>query len=770
MVSFEIVITKADTTATITYTQADSNSRVLGRKLKWNENYPRFFSMILSNSSTTPAQNLLSSSYTGWSDGTPRMIDVGDLVKYSLYPTDSGSKTEVFYGAITKMNQSDDGKLNIEAEDFLKWFENQTVSRNIFGNYRDSIKHDTSYSAAAGCWQIEDVTDSGILQPLVLVQYAGGDEAIRMGVDQDSARNAKLIMVAQKFYPTQELLLGFSVIADDGNMNNVQYMICPADSSGDPDTANAIYDDSSGYIGGGASGYREWTRHFDAPLEVEIGKPYYFIVKSLEASYDQDIAIDDNPPNVVNEYLYESGGAWTTVAGKSVCVALGVATYEDIDPADYEVDESSDVINVYALPSGVLEATYWEETEWDLVSCNQRAQLHYYYGNTDLETVFDKILGLDAGVTGSTSTDLDRTIQLYRTRGKSLGACLRELADLFETGGTYSGRQHCVAHYQSGGLQYVKVGFRYKAADAACRILSDSTTTDTELRIIGIDLTKKIQNRASGVVIIGKDPNTGMPLVASRHDRGKATSFYDKCRFPVIDTISDESLTTLADVNKAAYAYLDSKNRDEWEGAITISGIFPDFIQLSTASAYYGSGRPITVSYARLGLSAQAFKVTGVVVYEDYTEVSVNNRDYLLENWLTETVYRSKKSEAFQSPDDLIGSMFFECYEDAVHNGTYYMQLCNASGTAIDGSERVLCTKFVSSDYTQNGYNIITYHAEFEMGNGYTTDGTDIITHIELYAAASGGAAVAQYVLTNAEQFAKWKTMRVILDYNVKAS
>jgi hypothetical protein len=769
-----LVITYMDTGPFIKYTDNSNDSRIMGREFHHTENHPRKVVFKLDNATTVAADNLLSSSFTGWSDGVAQALDEGDSVRYYLYPTLTGEKTRVFDGAIQKMSEGSDGILTVEACDWLQWFENQKIGKTVYKNYRDSVKKDLAWVDANNRYEITGITDAGILQPLVSLQVASNDECIDLGDSGDSTYNIKQAAIAQKFYATKPLMCGVG-LSSPGLVHSppdVQFKILPCNSSGNPDTTAPLLEGTIGVDGGttGSPWYWPWTYWFDEPLELVVGRPYYIYLNEPSAT-DQYVDIEDAPRYEVTEYKYWNGAAWVAVTDHVLLSSIHQAEYVDVPPGDYAVDEAADKIYIYKRPSGMKQAKFFNAVAGmqDEAYVNKRCLLHYYYGTRTLEEAFTSLIGLDPDVTASVSTDCDRTLPLYRTKGKSLGECLRELSDLFETSGTYSGYQHAIGHYRLGGIDYIKAGHRYALSDASVATFSDSSATDEELRITGCSLTKKAGDRPSGVIVVGKDA-FGYPLVAARDDRGKADSFRVKCKFPVVEQIFDDNLKTLADVNDAAFRYLDSVSRDIWEGQITVSGIYPELMRLLTSSKYYGSGRIITLNYAKLGISALKMKVTGIVVREDSTEITVNNTDSLLVNWLTKTVGRSEKSESFTSPEDLQGHYFFSCWENAVHDGTYYMQLCNASGVAITGSTRVLCTKFPSASYSSGGYNTISYHAEFEMDNGYTIDGTDVITHIELYAAATGGSAVTQYALRTAEQFPKWKTQRIICEYTVKAS
>ena len=94
------------------------------RRLTRNENDISTLEFQLSNGSNVAAENFLSSSYAGWSGGVTGALQLGDYVKYSLYPTKAPTtKTQYFYGKIVELQQTQDGQLHVKALDYLKKLE-----------------------------------------------------------------------------------------------------------------------------------------------------------------------------------------------------------------------------------------------------------------------------------------------------------------------------------------------------------------------------------------------------------------------------------------------------------------------------------------------------------------------------------------------------------------------------------------------------------------------------------------------------------------------
>jgi hypothetical protein len=263
-------------------------------------------------------------------------------------------------------------------------------------------------------------------------------------------------------------------------------------------------------------------------------------------------------------------------------------------------------------------------------------------------------------------------------------------------------------------------------------------------------------------MVIGKAAD-GSPLICQRDDRAMTTSFRTKSKMVLLDTLTDESLNTLAEVDRKAWQMLDGYARGTWEGTITVAGVYPDLFDLNTASATYGAGGHIHLNYSPLGITGSAeFHVKGIVLHENTTEVQITNQDLLVLNVFTDSRGRAERSEAFAAPDDPFQYIFISGFYDGVEAAA---TLCSADNTPLARSYRVPCTKFTS----RSAYNTNTYHAEFEIFNGYA-ETPELITSVELYDAATGGVEQAHIDLSTSERVYKWSTTKVIAEVHCKAS
>ena len=485
------------------------------------------------------------------------------------------------------------------------------------------------------------------------------------------------------------------------------------------------------------------------------GAPAFFIEPEDVGSY------------AIDEYMYNTGGGETFVANENLNFNIDQAVYNTQDAKEhYFVDADDKIYLANADPITTVDSYY---------GAFYRGRVGYYYGTITKEAVCDRLIQANTGLNAETDANLDRTFGVYSTRGKSILACLREVCDVFENSGSWDGYQSVFASYLNGSVPTCQVNKRKKTSDPSTYILShgDDTANDDEHIIIGEPKLKKTNRRNyARVTVVGKGRDEE-PLVCTRSDEGLSTSFWEQMK-GMAETlvITDESLNSLEEVDKAAYAMLDAVQRDVWEGSIRLSGQHKGVFDWNTSSDTYGSGNIITLNWSPLGISATKFKVKGMVLTPLTTEIFISNVDPALKNRLTEGWGRSVRGESFHSPVGLPGVVYGFSYAAAtITAATLYMELCDSAGTALPGQRRVLCTKYANTDY-----NLNVYHAEFAPGNGYSST-IGGVGQVKLYTARTGGAAANTIDLTRTvdsitvdEEVDKFKTMKLIFEVLADAS
>lgn len=779
------IISKQAGTGTITFDSTTDNSRVQTYSLDWQENNPRVLRLTIDNGTPYSTSNLLSSSCNLWAGSYVGAISLGDFVQGNLWTTLSPtSAIRCFDGVITDIKANSGGVIEVTATDFLLALKNKKTDKVIFNSYRDQQVF--NMSATGGIYQITGVTDAGIVTPVSEVSLGLTETRTTLGTGTSEygipdAYMSTSTMVAQAFVSTDNAFLGFRGYYEGLSHaeGTITCVLCQ-DNSNAPGatiaTVNVAVDNTGNF-------YKDFDFvTSNSPVFLEPETRYwlkFYFTPAVGSDWCAPLRKTNATGAIISEYVYsiDSGSNWTHVASHNLTLIYDTVNYISEDVSKCYIDESTDVINVFGETTVETRLTDPAYTYYE-------ASVSYYYGTKTLEQVFESLIETKTGIRDSVSTDCDRTFKTYSTRGRDYLTCCQELCDIYEISGTYNLYQHVIAHYSDDtgdddaiGNQYIKVGFRSTLTDgtnAATFSHGWDSTTDSELRIISANLKKINNGRYSQITVIGKGMD-GNPITATVTDRALSTSIggsMPQAMAPIYK-VYNEDIRTVSEAYNLAFSLLDRMNTNAWEGSIILSGCYPDLIQTSTSSAYYGSGRIITLNWSPLGITSTKFKVKGIIATPTTTEVIITNADILNDNAYTRIQTKTNASEAFIAPVGTPTNVYYTCYHpSAVTTASLYASLENEY-SAITGLSRVLCSKITDSNYTGKNYNCNIYHAEFESWNGYTTSASPV-SKIILYTAASGGTATATYDLydtgppINDERFWKWKDQRVIIDVITK--
>jgi len=783
---YELILYRAGTAGTITLSKSGADSTVSGGVMSrtWihDENNISQLVVTLDNASLVVTENLLRSSCALWSNSVTGALQMGDYVRYSIYPTSSPStKTQVFYGKITELRPAADGTLQITARDYLQKFYRE-YNKIVFNSYNDlAIKPHTD---SGGLRTITGISESNIVIPAVFVGFATTDARTTLngtGTYLDPLYDGTNFFTdAQSFVALGDDLIGLRYYYQSGDITTDGHIHCAirADVNGLPSGTDIVY---SEYLVGLGSNVNtpvqiDFSAGTSSPAQLTKGSKYWVVFScdaTIVGTFVSIIYHTGTPTTAFDDtYWWRQlpSGTWTqSVAGDNLTLRLDFADYVEVAPADYMVD----------LPNTrlILRTSNVPVTTVDSYYSIYRGKVSYYYGTITHRDICNTLTCLMGGVAPTTSANQSQTFNLYNTIGKKLIDCFKEIVDVWELGGAWSGFQHAFMAYESGGVQYIGWGKRYTLNQAAAFIFSWSDdATDDHLRILDYTgLVNQIDVRPAGILVIGGKDVNGNPIVASVSDKSLATSFATQMEdFTNVEKISDQNIVSQPDAFRRAYAALDSYARGQWEGTIRVSGVYPDLFVLDPTDGFFGSGKIITLNISPLGIVNQPFKVRGIVVHENETEITLTNVWSSIENRTSKTFLKTDRSEAFLAQVGMEDNVYFQCFKDVALSSTpLYMVLVDAM--SVELGARVLCSYHPATSYSAAGSGLIVYHAEFEAGNDTTTSGSYPVSHINLYDAVTGGTLKATYYLYDNgppirnEQFFKWKTQRLIVDFATKA-
>jgi hypothetical protein len=201
-----------------------------------------------------------------------------------------------------------------------------------------------------------------------------------------------------------------------------------------------------------------------------------------------------------------------------------------------------------------------------------------------------------------------------------------------------------------------------------------------------------------------------------------------------------------------------------------VSGVYPDLIDMGTASTSFGSGKIITLNLSPLGISALKLKVKGVTVEANQTTITLSNDDVLVNNAQRYYNAKAQRSEAFLAPVGLVDNMYIAVFiDDVADYSPGWVELRYESGGAIPGLSKA------PTKHPVPALNLNVYHVEFEAADGHSAIGGTMVGVGMIYLRQSSGSATYKtydlYVSTapvRDERFHKFKTNRLIVDVLTK--
>ena len=719
-----VILYRKGTAGTITYRdRTDTDNKLIDYEFQCPENRKKVLTVWIDIGNTTPASNLLSSSCTLWSNAVTGALQEGDYIRFGLYQSDGSTVDVLFKGVIKNLEQSSGTVLQITAWDPSARLDETKVSTTLYTNMRKKIEFGVTWDY--GYPMVDSVSDASIQNPMVEVKVGLEGIAYTFGSGVASTERDlcgdPLFRVAQPFIASGDLLWALSVwyscsnFSTGGVPDSFRVMLVPDNGNAPASEAYVIkqWDVQA------ASANETNTQAIITPSPVNNrcwlveGEKYWLVFKALATGGARAFNIEAEQPGTdqLGSYSYHDLVSYSIITDSQLKMTMTCTLFEVQEPSDYIFDDTNDEI--------VLTKT--GHFKWWATGM---AILTYYYNTITLEDVCKGLIKLNTGLLQDVNANLDYTMKTYSTKGKSIGDCLRELMDIFETSGTFSGRQHVMAHYEDGSsIPRLKIGKRLDTTNDSETVIAsdpdDRPSNPDEWIIVGTpSLKKTTRMKYSKVTVVGKRWEDDYPIIVTVSDRAKTGSFWEKMD-GLTETliVVDDNLQTLEDCYREAYRMLDAVLKDVWEGTITLSGQHNALFDFDNTSSSFGSGKILKLYWGELGISAVKMKVTQIILRRTNTEITVNDVDVELLNRITQSLGRLDKSESFLASVGDVKTTYLETYAGITiaDAGTTTMYLYDTAGALITNCLPRDCVKTESSSY-----NLKTFHAEFERHHGET--------------------------------------------------
>lgn len=739
---------------TLTFDHSDEPKKVIDYALILNENYPSELTILFENRDG----GLIGSTYDA--DAGEGDLVLGLEVYFYLYPTLTDTKTQVFHGKIVTIKQTPDNNLEISCGCPLYSLDTKIFDTYYANTYSEEI--DVAVAILPEPWPAVLSTGDAWVEPPLSVSLCVTEEYVSHAPNSDA--NDEVNLTADDHYLQQTIprktshISNFYVQVGGGASNTATMWIglFECDTAGNATGSVIAYmtvgpHTSKWFV---ITGYPDETTSFTSIMNYakrfSTGKNYCFVFYPIGNTTVVDLYIRIADPSTYTpkaKLTTDGGTNWAEQTYSVAPLAISYSPWEDIDTK-----------NCYRLWGGSTDIyiSGYGRDDIPYTTSDAKTGMATYFKNTvTKKVVLENLINLVYLITQDrVDTNISSTFGIYRTMGKSALQCIRQICELAETG--LSNRQLVCYSALYGNVPQIMIRGRYNTDDSSVATFSDAIGTMASRRIIDANLIKTAVNRINSVIVVGD--RKGTPIYAS------AVDHVDKdVNGETTHKVVNKNLATYAECVQEARRIRDTINRSGWGGDITVSGCYPDLIDVSyNDSGDTAGGEIVTLNISPLNISSTKFKVKTVSVFPGKTMISLTDYDYTKESVLEANQQRLKYTESFVASPDIAKEFFISVRSETTQTaGDRYCELQRSGGTPISGQTRVKCTKTTDGDFT-------IYHAEFEPGNGYS-DGY-LVEEIKLYDAVSGGNLKHSGLVGPAEYFFKFKSTRVSVDFIVDTS
>lgn len=308
-----------------------------------------------------------------------------------------------------------------------------------------------------------------------------------------------------------------------------------------------------------------------------------------------------------------------------------------------------------------------------------RARITYLTteGGVPMSDVFDSIC--KAASFDCTKVSSARNVGVFRCGGDQYHNYLLALADMDEPSGSYSGRQHCFSADRTAWGR-IHLGYRHIAADASTATLyyaGDGSPGSGAIPMMRFAPMMTMRYRPCLAVTKGTKDD-GTPIILAMRDPAVAVGS--------ATTTVDSSITTIEDAALASYSAIITNRSKDWEGEVTLSGCYLDFMK---DSGTYIGGVPVRINDSRYGMAGYAARIKQVRIDfgQQTTALTLNNFSEMYANAIidsTKMAYNAGSMAVEASSSDLFTRQYVSLVTTAkVGSGAQTISIFGSGSSAI---------------------------------------------------------------------------------------
>lgn len=600
------------------------------------ENYGATATFTIVNNVRDASENMLSSSYAGWSSGTGALAP-GMYVQ--IRDTDADGYCWGTF-MIMSLNVADD-LITVTCGDYIQ------VLRATGAEYYRNIYNGSGYRTDREIGDYGSQLNTIVIDRPTGVNFAGGGagDVLYMIPEEVSkltsptARNTTSLTSRMYLgaYGDPKRIQGIvgieslTLYLQSAAGTKIEYTISLY-AGASTDGAALIYTWNEDIIGQSGT-YQETL--LELPNPVDLSEFSDMTLQIIGRYYSVGDHGDSGWTNAIRVRTVLSTGDRTDIPGLATltdtCIEckIGALKYHQATGTN-TTDQNGPVFEITSIDG--LSTIDDQQQLVDLVDLGGsragRAWVQYQDAteNLSMDTVMSTILKApDAHLTAVYST---RMVNMFRCGGDTYHNYMLALADMEDEGGTYDGRQHafCASTTVWGN---VNLGVRYRAEDTSQKALyygGDAAivggqiikTFSPSLSKAGkpaFAMSKGLKNDGAPIMVGIRDPSVGVGAGA---------------------TAIGSSATTEVDAAFNAYSQIMTNRSTAWEGSLELSGIHSEYMK--RAGSWIG-GVPIAISDSRYGMSSMKVKVRECTVdYQNLiTTLVLNNYSEMYANVVLDT-------------------------------------------------------------------------------------------------------------------------------------